>query len=840
VSRGTAADATARPAQPAVPRALPVLVEAIPAELKAIDTWVVWRYKWKTPAKGKAGKWDKPPLDARTGKPASSTDPKTWTTFASALAAYHRGQFHGIGVALYRAAGESGPALVGIDLDKCRDPQTGELQGWAAQIVRELDSYAEVSPSGRGVRIFVFGELPAGGRRRGQVEMYDSGRYLTVTGHRLGEAPPAIAHRPAALLAIHASVFGGANGMPATPAVDARARADSNGRHTSLPVAANPFRARATEDDLTDKGILRRAQDAENGSKFKSLWSGDWSDYPSQSEADLALCGLLAFWTGPDPDRLDRLFHQSGLMRPKWDSRHGAQTYGQRTIAKALENRTEFYSSGQSTANGKAEDVPGQEAKEEDGFRNFCDGKKGKKTIRIGYPIQHLHARLNDLANGWPRRMNNLLFAEQAGPKPLWLETPAALFAWIAGRLPASDTGNGLVWRTGPDMVSETRFHAYLTQKAEDFDGVELYPHFPPMTRHYYLHPPIQGGDGKALAELLARFSPAGGIDSDLILAFFLSLLWGGPPGARPAWLFTSDDNDPQGGRGVGKTTVAKMGARLVGGHIDLATNERMPDVITRLLSPDALERRVVLLDNVKTLKLSWQELEALITNDSVSGHRLYHGEGRRPNTLTYCLTLNGASLSRDLAQRCIIVQLKRPDYAAGWEKETLALIEGKRWAIIGDILAILRDPPRQVLSSYGRWGAWESEVLARVAEPADCQKVISERQEEVDDDATEAELVRQEFVALLTKKQHSPEHAVVWFDSKTAAFFCNRALSEKRPVNKASTYLRTLSIPELSPNKRPAWGGRGWLWRGRSAPPETHAVRLAVRLVGGSEDEDD
>src|SRR5262249_28964922 len=147
----------------------------------------------------------------------------------------------------------------------------------------------------------------------------------------------------------------------------------------------------------------------------------------------------------------------------------------------------------------------------------------------------------------------------------------------------------------------------------------------------YYMHAPVAGGSGEALAQLLSRFNPASPIDADLLRAFFLSLAWGGEPGSRPAWLFTSED-DARGGRGVGKTTVPKVGARLLGGHIDLAANEKMPDIITRLLTPDALDRRVVLLDNVKSLKLSWAELESLVTNDTVSGHRMFHGEGWRPN----------------------------------------------------------------------------------------------------------------------------------------------------------------------------------------------------------------
>jgi hypothetical protein len=312
----------------------------------------------------------------------------------------------------------------------------------------------------------------------------------------------------------------------------------------------------------------------------------------------------------------------------------------------------------------------------------------------------------------------------------------------------------------------------------------------------------------------LAIFSPATLVDFDLLKAFFLSLFWGGAPGARPAWLFTSDDDDPQGGRGVGKSTVAKLGARLVGGHIDLATNERMTDVITRLLSPDALERRVVLLDNVKSLKFSWAELEALITTDSISGHRLYHGEGRRPNTLTVCITLNGASLSRDLAKRCVIVKLKRPEYRATWEEDAIRLIESRRWEIVGEILAELkRDlPPLEVCS---RWGAWEGAVLSRVADPSECQKVIGERQDEVDDDTTEADLVREYFTQQISQRRHHPERSVLWIDSQTAARWCNQALNEDRPTQRATSYLETLGIAELRHSRR-GDRGRGWTWRGR------------------------
>jgi primase-polymerase (primpol)-like protein len=87
--------------------------------------------------------------------------------------------------------------------------------------------------------------------------------------------------------------------------------------------------------ELDDDELLRRVRDARNGAKFAALWAGDTSAYRSPSEADLALCSLLAFWTS-EPARIDNLFRQSSLMRPKWDEQHGDITYGERTIRRAI------------------------------------------------------------------------------------------------------------------------------------------------------------------------------------------------------------------------------------------------------------------------------------------------------------------------------------------------------------------------------------------------------------------------------------------------------------------------------------------------------------------------
>ncbi|MCH8054993.1 MAG: hypothetical protein IH857_02415 [Deltaproteobacteria bacterium] len=116
------------------------------------------------------------------------------------------------------------------------------------------------------------------------------------------------------------------------------------------PEQSDPNPQNRHSPNLEDNALLRKAFAAKNGSRIKALYEGNMSGYPSQSEADLALCSLLAFWT-EDPTQLDRIFRTSGLYREKWDEGHYAdgQTYGQKIISKALAGNRQHYSN----VNGK-------------------------------------------------------------------------------------------------------------------------------------------------------------------------------------------------------------------------------------------------------------------------------------------------------------------------------------------------------------------------------------------------------------------------------------------------------------------------------------------------------
>jgi hypothetical protein len=199
------------------PPPMPVADAGIPESLKSLRRWVCWRWT------ARGNKWDKPPLQC-DGHLASSTDPNTWTDYTSALEAHRAGHFDGIGIVL----GDLGDArnLAGVDLDDCRDPLSGDYSEFASYILARLDTYAELSPSGTGLKLLLYGRLPRSktDHERG-VELYAiHGRYFTVTGQRLPGCPSEIRDRQDALTQLHAELF---------PTDDRSCPPSNNGNHSN-------------------------------------------------------------------------------------------------------------------------------------------------------------------------------------------------------------------------------------------------------------------------------------------------------------------------------------------------------------------------------------------------------------------------------------------------------------------------------------------------------------------------------------------------------------------------------------------------------------------------------
>ena len=288
--------------------------------MRDLRQWLCWR------SEERDGKPTKVPYSPATGKRADSTVPETWTGYQEAVRACKEKGYGGIGFVF-----TSGDDLCGVDLDRCLNPEIGEMESLAQEIIEALDSYTEVSPSGTGVHVLLRGELPPGRRRSGRIEMYDRARFFTITGHRLQDVPATINRRQEELTRLHRRVFG-----------------------LEQPTRAmKPDGRAAAGMVLADSELIDHAMRAANGEKFARLWAGDTSEYATatnegRSEADLALCSILSFWCGPDEDRIDRLFRQSGLMRQKWER----SDYRSLTLAVALD-RDEFYEGGAALTLGK-------------------------------------------------------------------------------------------------------------------------------------------------------------------------------------------------------------------------------------------------------------------------------------------------------------------------------------------------------------------------------------------------------------------------------------------------------------------------------------------------------
>jgi putative DNA primase/helicase len=351
----------------ACPEVPPVLPDRIPGALKALPQWVAWR--WERCLDRRKKKWTKVPINPKMGDNASSTNTKTWGTFEKALAFYHQHAPESIaGIGFVFTASDP---FAGVDLDDCRDPVTGTIADWAQAEITTLASYTEVSPTGTGVKIWVQGKLPSNGRRRKPYELYDAGRFFTMTGMLLPGAPTTVEERQAELSQLHARLFG------------PKEKANPKPKPAPAPTQGNEFQ-------LTDEQILERARAAHNGDKFSRLWAGDTTGYPSDSEADLALCSMVAFWTGPDSERIDRLFRQSSLWRAKWDEFRGEQTYGQRTIAKALGDKGNFFSKGgtaQQSAQRSSSNGQGTANSQND---SFPKASQAEGTIWRPVPISQL------------------------------------------------------------------------------------------------------------------------------------------------------------------------------------------------------------------------------------------------------------------------------------------------------------------------------------------------------------------------------------------------------------------------------------------------------------------
>lgn len=741
------------------PAKIEVLADNIPAEIKQLHRWVTWDWIWST----KQEKWTKPPLQANK-MPASSTDAKTWTRFDIAnMLGRNRA---GVGFMLGADVG-----VVGIDLDKCRDPATGTIKPLQAELIRQLNTYAEVSPSGTGVKLLCRGVLPEKCRKANHelgIEIYCDKRYFTITGHVLDNAPRQI-----------------------------------NQCQAQIDDLLNRFMT-GSQDDLPRPELASEEDEIELAKSALQSLDGSLAD----GYTDWLMIGMALHAISPylldDWDRWSRgsSKYASGECARKWASFDG-QGVGPGTLYHFAKIR------GWTPPRGwKKSKVKRSVNAIENYHKEIIEGKDGtERLVKIPHSQPQIVASVFDLFENWPKRIGSQLFVCD-GEEIEYLPKPSSLFSWMQEK-------KSVIWGNGDELISKEELFISICRRAEEFADVQAHPHFPPIDDVFYTAKVPKPGDGSHLETMLDFFSPASKEDRQLIKAAIATTFWGGPPGQRPAFLISAAHGS---GQGTGKSTLAGMVGRLTGGALDISTGMDAEEIKRRFLSGNDKAKRVVFLDNVKKTKFSDQGVEALLTSLEISGHGMYVGSCSRPNLMTWFITMNGPSLSRDLAQRCINIMLRKPKHSGNWFEEATNFIIKNREKIVGDIAAFF-NRERKPISYPSRWGLWEREVMSRLDDHESVMAEVRSRESINDDDYQSAKTV-EDYVNDKLKDAGYDHPMRVHIGNERLAQWIDLALGDDEGRRKGWRHsLATLTRLEsagllLSLSKNPSRKhGRGWIF---------------------------
>jgi putative DNA primase/helicase len=276
-------------------------INNIPALMRELDHWVLWKKEFVD------DQWKKVPYQIN-GRKAKSNDHTTWTSFSNVLKCRDPKKYDGIGFEFFMSG------ITGIDIDHCIENE--QINSHAREIMNQCRSYAEKSPSGTGIHIYVQGIIPSG-VHDAEIEMYNV-QYFTVTGNKLNNY--GVEPRQDVLNKLHKRYVKAGNSKEVTFILPIRCSDPSPQQRPCQ----------------SDEQILQRAFNSKQGTEIRSLFfDGDLSmNGNDHSKADLSLCRHLAFWLDKDFDRIDRAFRQSALFREdKWGIR---TDYSVRTINEAI------------------------------------------------------------------------------------------------------------------------------------------------------------------------------------------------------------------------------------------------------------------------------------------------------------------------------------------------------------------------------------------------------------------------------------------------------------------------------------------------------------------------
>jgi len=301
----------------------------IPAELTQLRQWACFYTKPR-----RNGKLGKPPIDPNSGNLASNIDPATWGTFLQACQYYEahrndrRNPIRGIGFMF----SENDP-YCGIDLDGVL--KYGKPTADAARIIDELDSYTEESFSGTGIHGIVKGTLSGPGRNRNGIEIYDRDRFFVFTG-RVLDGRSTIHPRQAQVDHLYSRAAAVIAGEKSSSRPDSISPVQAEDSSNPVSTESKPCSVATADVESIIKLLLK-------DKKGEPLFRGANSSHESHRDADMALCGILAFYCRKNAGLMDAIFRQSALFRPKWDSARGSVTYGEQTIRRAIAGQRETW-----------------------------------------------------------------------------------------------------------------------------------------------------------------------------------------------------------------------------------------------------------------------------------------------------------------------------------------------------------------------------------------------------------------------------------------------------------------------------------------------------------------
>lgn len=457
-------------------------------------------------------------------------------------------------------------------------------------------------------------------------------------------------------------------------------------------------------------------------------------------------------------------------------------------------------------------------------IKSYPDGNR-MVEVKLGYAAPTIKNMMTQVVNKMPMVFMGKLFVVDDGVVT-YLENSNDLFGWISGQ------NINIDWSTDADCaIKKTEFYSYLIQSCKSYDVIAECPHFPKIKGVFYTKEPQAINSGK-LSELLSFLSPATDDDRDFLRAAILTAFWGGRAGTRPAILLDGLDGDKAGGKGIGKTTVTDIISELLDGEIDLS--KKTDDGDMRKLILGSRNERLIRFDNIKSDKFSSETVESLITSRYISGHKMYRGFSKLPNYYTYLFTFNNASMSKDMAQRSIVVRLARPKHDSNWEENVYKFIDDNRDAIIADIGWILTQPVT-IQKTYSRWSLWEREVLSRASANCKLGEVLLSAQKDVDDEddlGTQLiELIEDKlsgfYIHGSTDKHYlKPHNSCFAIKKSVLAEWCQEVLG-KLPNRLIFKRLRAYCNGHFPNTTYCSHGTRFSLWKGSCAPEIKTAYRI-------------